>query len=46
MADNTIWLTIASMLATLTLSNAKDEEGNEIEISGEFTSGPLLWYVA
>ncbi|KIK66002.1 hypothetical protein GYMLUDRAFT_38470 [Collybiopsis luxurians FD-317 M1] len=35
-ANNTVWLTIASVLATLTLSKAKDDEGKEIDISGEF----------
>ncbi|KAJ4478327.1 cytochrome P450 1 [Lentinula aciculospora] len=37
MADNTVWLTIASVLAAFTLGNAKDEDGNEIEITGEMT---------
>ncbi|KIK66031.1 hypothetical protein GYMLUDRAFT_158739 [Collybiopsis luxurians FD-317 M1] len=39
MADNTVWLTIASVLATLTISKAKDEKGSSIEIPGEFTNG-------
>ncbi|KAJ4490283.1 cytochrome P450 1, partial [Lentinula aciculospora] len=38
MADNTIWLTIASVLATFTLGKAKDEKGNEIDIPGEYTN--------
>ncbi|KAF9067312.1 cytochrome P450 1 [Rhodocollybia butyracea] len=37
MADNTVWLAIASVLATLDLHNAKDNEGNEIDIPGEYT---------
>lgn len=37
MADESVWLAIASVLATLTLGKAKDEEGNEIEISEEYT---------
>ncbi|KAJ3813269.1 cytochrome P450 1 [Lentinula aff. lateritia] len=37
MAENTIWLTIASVLATFILGKAKDEKGNEIDISGEYT---------
>ncbi|KAF5379284.1 hypothetical protein D9757_007623 [Collybiopsis confluens] len=37
MAENTVWLTIASVLATLTLGKPKDENGNEIDIPGEFT---------
>lgn len=37
-ADNTVWLAIVSVLATLTLGKAKDKEGNEIGISGEYTS--------
>ncbi|KIK65999.1 hypothetical protein GYMLUDRAFT_954640 [Collybiopsis luxurians FD-317 M1] len=41
MADNTVWLAIASVLATLTLSKAKDAEGHDIETSGEFTHGFL-----
>ncbi|KIK66008.1 hypothetical protein GYMLUDRAFT_218798 [Collybiopsis luxurians FD-317 M1] len=41
MADNTIWLTIASVLATLNLSNAKDEKGNEVDISKQYTHGFL-----
>ncbi|KAF9069515.1 cytochrome P450 1 [Rhodocollybia butyracea] len=36
-ADNTVWLTIASVLATLDLRKAKDDEGREIHISGEFS---------
>ncbi|KAF5385581.1 hypothetical protein D9757_006773 [Collybiopsis confluens] len=38
MADNTVWLTIASVLATLNLGKAKDEAGSEIEVSEEFTN--------
>ncbi|KAJ4485419.1 cytochrome P450 2 Le.CYP2 [Lentinula aciculospora] len=38
MADNTVWLTIASVLATFTLSKAKDGKGNEIDIPEEYTS--------
>ncbi|KAF8823979.1 hypothetical protein HHX47_DHR9000360 [Lentinula edodes] len=41
MADNTVWLTVASVLATLTLGKAKDRNGNEINILGEYTSGML-----
>ncbi|KAJ4499426.1 cytochrome P450 [Lentinula lateritia] len=41
MADNTVWLTVASVLATLTLGKAKDKNGNEINILGEYTSGML-----
>lgn len=38
MADNTVWLAIASVLATLHLGKAKDKDGNEIDVTGEFTS--------
>ncbi|KAF9077346.1 cytochrome P450 2 Le.CYP2 [Rhodocollybia butyracea] len=37
MGDNTVWLAIASVLATLDLRKAKDSEGNEIDIPGEYT---------
>lgn len=43
MADNTVWLTVASVLATLTLGKAKDKNGNEINILGEYTSGMLRY---
>ncbi|KAJ3834239.1 cytochrome P450 1 [Lentinula raphanica] len=39
MADNTVWLAIVSVLATLTLGKAKDEKGDVIEIPGEYTTG-------
>lgn len=45
MADNTVWMTIASVLATLTLRKAKDMEGNEIDIPEEYTSN-FFRYVA
>ncbi|KAF5385582.1 hypothetical protein D9757_006772 [Collybiopsis confluens] len=38
MADNTVWLTFASVLATFNLGKARDEAGSEIEVSGEFTN--------
>ncbi|KIK56315.1 hypothetical protein GYMLUDRAFT_47082 [Collybiopsis luxurians FD-317 M1] len=38
-AENTVWLTIASVLATITLGKAKDENGDEIDIPGEYTNG-------
>ncbi|KAF9070699.1 cytochrome P450 [Rhodocollybia butyracea] len=37
MGDNTVWLAIASVLATLDLRKAKDNEGNEVDIPGEYT---------
>ncbi|KAJ3995888.1 cytochrome P450 1 [Lentinula boryana] len=39
MADNTVWLAVASVLATLTLGKAKDEKGTEIDVPGEYTTG-------
>ena len=39
MADNTVWLTIASVLATLDLRKPKDKQGNDISISEDYTSG-------
>jgi hypothetical protein len=38
MADNTVWLAIASVLATLNLGKARDKEGKEIDITGEYTN--------
>ncbi|KAE9383003.1 cytochrome P450 1 [Gymnopus androsaceus JB14] len=39
MADNTVWLTIASVLATLNLRKPKDKHGNDIAILEDYTSG-------
>jgi len=39
MADNTVWLTIASVLATLNLGKPKDMDGNDIDIPEEYTNG-------
>ncbi|KAE9395514.1 cytochrome P450 [Gymnopus androsaceus JB14] len=39
MADNTVWLTIASVLATLNLHKLKDKQGKDISISEDYTSG-------
>jgi len=38
-ADASMWIAIASMLATLDFLKAKDDDGNEIDFSPEFTSG-------
>lgn len=43
MAENTVWLTIASVLAIFTLGKAKNEQGNEIDIPGEYTH-EFFWY--
>lgn len=37
-----MWLTIASILATFTLSKAKDKDGNEIEIKGDFYDSGII----
>ncbi|KAG6375513.1 cytochrome P450 [Boletus reticuloceps] len=39
-ADASMWIAIASMLATLDFLKAKDDHGNEIDFSPEFISGP------
>ncbi|KAL4062926.1 cytochrome P450 [Scleroderma citrinum] len=38
-ADRTIWLAVASMLATLRIEEAKDKAGNGIPVKPDFTSG-------
>jgi hypothetical protein len=43
MAENTVWLTIVSVLAVLDLRKAKDAQGNEIDIPGKFTN-TFFWY--
>jgi hypothetical protein len=39
LADTTLWIAIASVLATLTISKAKDKDGNDITPKLQFSSG-------
>lgn len=39
-----LWLTIATTLATLNISKARDSEGNEVDPVVDFTSG-AIWFV-
>ena len=43
MALDTMWITIASILAVFDIVKAKDEEGKEITPSGEYLED-FLWY--
>ncbi|KAJ7713060.1 cytochrome P450 [Mycena metata] len=45
MAQWSLWITAASILATFTISKSMDEKGIPIEPSGEFTSGLLCYPV-
>lgn len=38
-ADATVWATIASVLAAYSISKAKDEAGNDIEIDPVYSDG-------
>ena len=42
MASDTIWLTVASILSTFTLTNPLDEHGSPITPSGEYISGFVM----
>ncbi|KJA22841.1 hypothetical protein HYPSUDRAFT_66808 [Hypholoma sublateritium FD-334 SS-4] len=42
LASTSMWLTIASILATFTFSKAKDQDGNEIEIKGDFYDSGII----
>ncbi|KAJ7133369.1 cytochrome P450 [Mycena epipterygia] len=44
LARSTIWITIASILATFTISKALDEDGHEIEVSDEEVSSGNVSY--
>ncbi|KAF8869911.1 cytochrome P450, partial [Infundibulicybe gibba] len=37
LASSSVWLIIASVLATLNIAKAKDSQGNDIEIEGSYT---------
>ncbi|KAF8656760.1 hypothetical protein AX16_002439 [Volvariella volvacea WC 439] len=40
---STVWITIATMLATLDITKAKDSDGKPIEPSGKYSSGMLCY---
>jgi hypothetical protein len=44
MALDSLWITVASLLAAFDITKAMGEDGKEIEPSGEYLSG-LAWYV-
>jgi hypothetical protein len=44
LANESIWITVASFLVAFEVVKAVDCEGRVIEPSGEYSSG-LLWYV-
>ncbi|KAG1735609.1 cytochrome P450 [Suillus paluster] len=38
-SDNAIWASVVSILSTVEITNAKDEDGKDIDVKPEFTSG-------
>ncbi|KAG1735601.1 cytochrome P450 [Suillus paluster] len=38
-ADNALWASVVSILSTVEIANAKDEDGKDIDVKPEFTSG-------
>ncbi|KAF8895096.1 cytochrome P450 [Infundibulicybe gibba] len=42
LADSTVWLMIVSALATVSIAKAKDSQGNDIEIDGDYTDGLIV----
>lgn len=43
-ATSALFLVVASILSTFDLVKAKDEDGNEIEVDGEYVDAGI-WYV-
>lgn len=43
LASPTVWLAIASVLATFNIAKAKDEAGKEIEIEVKYTDGAIRY---
>ena len=41
-----MWITIASILAAFTVSKAKDENGKDIEIEGDYCDSGLITLVS
>ncbi|KAJ6475954.1 cytochrome P450 [Mycena vitilis] len=46
MAQWSIWITVASILATFNITKSRDNEGAPIEPTGEYTSGMLIYPVS
>ncbi len=44
-ADASLWIAMASILAVFQLGKAKDELGNEIEVTENY-SDSIVWWVA
>jgi hypothetical protein len=44
LADNSVWIMVATMLATLNFCKKRDQDGNPIEPRVSFTNGGT-WYV-
>lgn len=42
LADAELWITFATVLATLNITRARDQHGNEIIPDGKYNSG-FLW---
>ncbi|KAF8919622.1 CyP450 monooxygenase [Mucidula mucida] len=43
LAETSVWLAIATILAVFTVKKARGTDGNEIDISGEFRNGIISW---
>lgn len=44
LALSSVWIVVATVLATFHIAKAKDEYGKEIDVSGDYTDG-LVRYV-
>jgi hypothetical protein len=45
LVDSSVWLLMASMLATLTIAKAVDEQGNVVEPVIKFENAVFRWVV-
>jgi hypothetical protein len=43
MADDSIFIAVASILQVFDIALAKDNDGNDISVEGSFTSGFMSW---
>ncbi|KAJ7578133.1 cytochrome P450 [Mycena floridula] len=46
LAQGTMWLAVASILATFNISKAKDANGNEIPIVEDYSDGLVMWVLS
>ncbi|EEB94271.1 hypothetical protein MPER_06938, partial [Moniliophthora perniciosa FA553] len=45
LADSTLWLTFASVLACFNIDKERDEQGNDIDVPENYSDGPGIFSI-